>query len=747
MHFPHALKALWQRPETHWFGALILAWLLLNLPVLAGIRVLPWDAMDAFYPTVYFNVHTLRMGQWPWWNPYLYAGFPQAADPQGMLFSPLMMGWMLLRAAPSATWFDWGVLLHLLLGGAAMMALLRRRGSNAFGALAGTIVFMAGGVAAARLEHVPDVLAYGWSPVVLLALWRLLDEPGWRRGMLFGLAAAALVTQLVQVTYLLVLMIAGYAMVAIASRWHGYSPRQRWRLLGGVLLAGLIALLAGLPQLLFSWAFTTLSNRAALPLSAAANGSLDWRALLSLFDPNAWHALRGNYDGAASQVEGYLYIGAVPMLLLGGLCAAWRQPAQRRQLLFFAAIAVLACLYMFGVNTPFYGWLYSWLPGMAQFRRPSDAAYLLNFSLAILVGLAASHFRLESRRSVLLLLAIAVFWLALASANMRDNGTNWQAATVLAPAMALLALWRLTKPGSPRRTAAWLIVVLLVDYRCFNLNGTFNQYHDSAQRFTSDATVSWLVRKLDHGPNNLPSRIEPVHAGVKWDNLVLLRQLRSTQGYNPLRFELYHQWYGARENGNLPRPQTPFNRYAGSKLDDLLSVRYVVLGHGAVADPRSHGLEKVLSGDTVDVWHNPDSYPRLLNPTAAQLLEPGQMPGAAAFDATDFRAALWLTPRDHADWQAAKELVSTCTGRIEVDDIHAQPSRIDLQTHAHAPGWLVLGDPDFPGWQTELDGRELAIHRANGMFRAVCVPAGQHHLRFTFHPWRMVAEVWRREHP
>lgn len=745
MEFTSALKTLWQRPGTRWFGALALAWLILNLPVLAGIRVLPWDAMDEFYPVVYFNAHTLRLGQWPWWNPYLYGGFPQIADPQGMLFSPLMMAWMLLRSAPGATWFDWGVLLHLLLGGSAMMALLRRSGGNAFGALLGAIVFMAGGVAAARLEHVPDVLAYGWSPVVLLALRHLLAEPGWRRGLLFGLAAAAMVTQLVQLTYLLVLMIAGYAMAAMALHWHGYSPLQRRRLVGGMLLAGLVALLGGLPQLLFTWAFTMLSNRAVLPLSAATHGSLDWRALLSLLDPNVWHALRGSYDGPASRVEGYLYIGVVPMLMMVGLRAAWRQQAQRRQLLFFGAVAVLACLYMFGVHTPFYGWLYGWLPGMAQFRRPSDAAYLLNFSLAMFAGLAASHFRLESRRRVLVLLAIAVPWLALASANMRGDGVHWQVATVLASAVALLAWWRLAKPGTTRRTAIWLVVILLVDYRCFNLNGSFNQYHDSAQRFRHDAAATWLVHALVEGPDGLPARIEPVRAGIKWDNLVLLRQLHSTQGYNPLRYGLYDRWYGAHEDGDQVRPQTPFNRHVGSKLDDLLGVRYVVVGHAADRGLAERGLEKILAGDKVDVWRNHGAYPRLLNPSVVRLLAPGQLPDPAAFEATDFSTELWLTPRDQRDQQGAQKLSASCSGRIDVTDIHAKPSQIDLHTRARTRGWLVLSDLDFPGWQAQLDGEELPIHRANGMFRAVCVPAGEHHLRFVFRPWRMVAEVWQRE--
>lgn len=69
------LRATWERhPFLCPFCALTLVWSLPNLPLLLGIRVLPWDAMDEFYPTVYFDAHSLRMGLASWWNPYIYSG-------------------------------------------------------------------------------------------------------------------------------------------------------------------------------------------------------------------------------------------------------------------------------------------------------------------------------------------------------------------------------------------------------------------------------------------------------------------------------------------------------------------------------------------------------------------------------------------------------------------------------------------------------------------------------------------------
>jgi hypothetical protein len=727
-------------------GALCLVWLLLNLSLLIGRSVLPWDAMDEFYPMVYFNAHNLRLGLAPWWNPDIYAGYPQIADPQNMLFSPILMSWMLLREAPSASWFTWGVLLHLLMGGIAMLAWLRRNQANALGALMGATVYMAGGVAASRLEHTPIVIAYGYLPLVLLLLRGLLDRPSLPRGALFGLAAGAMATQLVQVSYLFALTLVAYAIAATAWRWRDYTAADRWRWLGGMTLALPCALALALPQLLFSLAFMGLSNRDVMTLSDAAGASLDGRAFLSLFAPNAWHALRGVYDGPASLVEAYLYIGVIPMLALFALPRAWQERRYRPALAFCGVLALFACLYMFGVHTPFYRWLYAWLPGMQHFRRPSDAAYLLNFSLAIATGIAASRLNLRSGKEITLLLAVAAAWLAIASLGMHVDGRRWrgEAFTFAAAVCAVLALWRLRRPGTEWRTALWLLAVLVADYRCFNLNGHFNQMKNSAQAFRGNSAVEALVAAAREGHPTLAPRIETQNTSVQWDNMVVFPGLLSTQGYNPLRYALYERWYGARENSYAPERPTPFNPAPGGPVSQLLGARFLVIGRreGIPAIKPPGGYRRIYAGQDVELWRTERVYPRLLNPTHAQLFAAGHLPDPARFATTDFRDVILLTPRNSADENLASALVAKCVGRVRAEAISATPTQQRFRTQAEAAGWLAVSELDFPGWQATLDGRSIPIHRANGMFRAVCVPAGAHELRFVFKPWAMVADAW-----
>jgi hypothetical protein len=608
----------------------------------------------------------------------------------------------------------------------------------------GATVFMAGGVAASRLEHTPDVLAYAYAAIVFFALRRLLAAPSLKRGCLLGLAAGVMATHLVQIAYLFALVFALYAIVSASARWLTYTPEERIRSLGGMALAIVIAVAIAIPQLLFSAAFMATSNRAGLPLDAAQISSLDLRAFLIMFVPNVFHTFQGAYDsytGPVNFVESYLYIGVIPLLSLAFIARAWKQPAYRWALVFCATVGVAATLYMMGTNTPVYRWLYTWLPGLTHFRRPDDAAYVVNFVFAIAAGLCASQLNLQSRRELTVFFGFAIAWLAIIAVQMHDRHARTFAAVVAAVA----ALWQLRKKHDDWRVAIWVLLVLVVDYRCYNLNGRFNEMENTSERLTHGKAIHFLEQQLT-GNDGLPYRFTTRNTELAWDNVTELTGLASTQGYNPVRLALYEQIYKPHESSNSAPADNPLNSSPSYTLDRLLGARFIVVGHRkelpAYTPPASY--VHVFSDDDVDIWRNDSTYPRVLNPSRL-IVSPLQIPiDPAAFARTDFNSTAWLMPRSTAEAVKAHTIAATCTGQVTTKSANASLISTTLRVDAQARGLIVLGDIDAPGWRAYVDGAATPIYRANGMFRAICIPPGQHTVLFAFSPLNMIADAFAR---
>jgi len=61
---------------------------------------------------------------------------------------------------------------------------------------------------------------------------------------------------------------------------------------------------------------------------------------------------------------------------------------------------------------------------------------------------------------------------------------------------------------------------------------------------------------------------------------------------------------------------------------------------------------------------------------------------------------------------------------------------------AQGPGYLLLTDAHYPGWQATMDGAPTPILRANLMFRAVALPPGEHVVEFRFAPPSVTIGLW-----
>ena len=75
---------------------------------------------------------------------------------------------------------------------------------------------------------------------------------------------------------------------------------------------------------------------------------------------------------------------------------------------------------------------------------------------------------------------------------------------------------------------------------------------------------------------------------------------------------------------------------------------------------------------------------------------------------------------------------------VAADIVVDEDRRVDLRVKARRPGYVVLADSFYPGWEATVNGADAPILPANGAFRAVRVPAGQHRVSFRYRPSSVV---------
>src|SRR5436853_7050240 len=135
-----------------------LAFLVPAWPWLAGAVTIPYDAKSTFLPPVEFMARAVASGDSPFWIPSVFAGWPNVADPQSMLLSPLHVLLALASAAPGFRANDAVVFAYLFMGGLAIILYFRDRGWHVAGALVAALAFAFGGAASASLQHIGQVI-------------------------------------------------------------------------------------------------------------------------------------------------------------------------------------------------------------------------------------------------------------------------------------------------------------------------------------------------------------------------------------------------------------------------------------------------------------------------------------------------------------------------------------------------------------------------------------------------------------
>jgi hypothetical protein len=724
--------------------------------------VVPWDSKNQFYAFYRFLASALHSGMSPFWNPYHYGGHPSVADPQSLIFAPLMVLYALIDPAPSLRAFDLVVHAHLLIGGLAVAAIGARARWPVAACVLAAVIFMFGGAAAGRLQHTGIILSYGLFPLALFLLQLALERRSVVIGLMFSFVAAALALGRNQVAMLLcfVLIAVAVAEIVRAERPLTYL-RERFVVLAVIGISGLALVVA---PMLLTMQFAALSNRPEITLDEAILGSLHPAGLAQLAVADIFGSHGNAYWGPDGRTEplvsltddsfNYLFVGVVPIILLLWFGIAGGGAFRRGRVLMLAA-AALALLYTLGRYTPAFTWMFDLVPGVNRFRRPVDASFVFVAMLALICGALLADYMRNGVPRGRRLASVMVGLLALAAvgAGIIFSGCTGHSVDALiaaltslpvaATAMLMLALAR----GARMRSVAAAVVTAIAVAELVFWNAAFRLNAEPRDHYAvleqpsgaaSDA-LDLVERSIGerHRGGERP-RVEIMGLGGPWQNIAMVRSLEAANGYNPLRIGIYDRLVAPGEsNWRMELRDFPpsFDGY-DCALARALGLEYVLLGRPIEEVPhlaRRAVADVLRAGPDVWVYRLKDPAPRLIFSRRVQVADADAVsgPGWLAASPAPDRVLIDDDTPPRASYAGALSGALAGSARIA----RWRPSQIEIDVASEHGGVLALHETWYPGWIAEIDGVRVPIMRADVLFRGVEVPRGEHRVVFRFAPF------------
>ncbi|HZI94187.1 MAG TPA: YfhO family protein [Patescibacteria group bacterium] len=673
-------------------------------------------SMDALllraWPWQLYTARSLEGGWIPLWNPYSGCGTPFVANAQSAVFFPLHWpAWIF----PSMRVFTAAMLMKVVLAGGFMAIFLAGLGCRTASCVTGSVSFALCGFMTGWLGS-PHTNAALLLPLVMHATRSLAARQSSGPFLLLVFAGAAQYLGGDRGTTLQIL-----GLSALYFLWSlREAPRPRLAVgmyLGAMALACAMAAVQLLPSLERE-AAGEASTRAASVASSASGAS---HMTLSLLLPGHVGRTPAGYAGAAAL-----------LLALVSLCW-WRRTR------FFVAIAVVSAVSASGPPGT------RWAPGLLL---PFCLATLAALGLAGLEALEAvgqnakpsAGMQWRQRGSLIGVTLLCAFLLIAVAMGYGTRDPNAaRLAAFFVGGTGLLVTLVLLRPSGRAIYTFGIAAITCVDMLQF---ASGRNPHAGAEAMFPPTRLTDFLRKdasadmvrggrlLTVGPvlraeTQMPYWLSSIEGGPVSDGLEATESRDYRRILDMARVDHVHQ------TGEIPAGSRP--------LLDLLGMRYVVTPPQAVVS--GDGLQLAYDGPDGRVFVNDRARPRL-----------------------SFVSHAASSPAESRDGL----LESLAAGRIDLDrqaviestpapesggDAPAAPPAIALERNipgalavvlrgAGAPGYLVVGDAWDAGWEASVNGKPAPVRRANYLYMAVDVPAGDAEVLLTYRPRWFRTGAW-----
>ena len=705
----------------------------------------------------YLYNHFQSTGEIPLWNPYVLSGTPYLADLQTSPFYPLGFLFYLI---PTDQAYTYTVMLHWVFGILTIYYFARsiplRRGASCLA----SIIFSYNGYVVGHLYagHLTFVQNYFWIPLIFLFALKFVHNQRWRYaawcGFFLGIQILGGFPQIAFYTILATLLLFAYAYLhkrktQTAPKWYHMCQGTAIFLILGFTLSAI--------QLLPTYEFTNLSTRSGgVSYEFATTDSFPPIHFLTFLMPNLFgNPVNGTYWKSTEvwqfwELCGYVGLGSLLLLLC--LKGSQRSILIKR---FFLLLWGLSLFLSLGKYNPLYNLIY-YLPGFHHFRIPAQILFLHVFAVSMLAGLAFDRLASDNGTKVkwfsrpfvflsggllvvLALAALGYWWdkyqfLEIALTLIKPNGAIPDLGTKVArtiplsvvSAFGLLFLFVSLLTLCSRRIIGrtpFVVLFLLAtvgDLWSFGLPMVkTTSLHTSGRNEQLTPTAGEnpdLFRMVSMGRNVGPRES-------------ILYGYHDIHGYTPMILKRYLQYLNKSQGLDMT-PEAVNVRYVtdiGNNMIRLLNIRFAALDSGRMSEmarflPRAfivHNAKVLPSDKVLDYLVNTQ-----FSPEDVVVLEENVNIRSGFTESKSQRGNEGSTLADEGQL-----LEESC--RIV---FYAKDNMI-VKARLKKPGYLVLSEIDYPGWNAYIEKERVNILTANYIFRTIPLPTGDHtvHLRLESH--------------
>jgi len=690
----------------------------------------PWsnDIINFFYPIYNLAYNIIGSGDFPYWNSFVFSGYPLAANPQLALFYPLNFLFLVL---PTDIAFGYSYLLHVFLGGLFMYLLVKHIGLDRVCAFVSAIIFMFSAFIITHIYagHYSMICAAIWIPLIFLLFEMALRQKSMFYGLLTGaIFGIQLLAGHVQISYLTLIALALYL---VFKCFLVLRQERDYKKIGRPLLIFALVLIAGISlsaiQLIPTYEFSLYSTRAGgMSYETATSYSLE-PGLLPLLIDNPWAGPSWvSVDmGLFCFWEYASYIGILPLVLI--LLVIYFR-GNNRYIHFFLLLAIISVFLALGKYFPPYWLLYKAAPGFNMFRVPSRFIFLFTFAVSILAGFGFNYLRGGLTRQqksdiwkiAMVLALLAVFIAVVAIFTAISVSPVWKSMVVLTLflliSIAIIAL-RLKSNGPTRYFNTVAVVFIMANLLFCHMSSI--DVKPALEIYGAPPYVEYLQENSAGYRVYDPESIIP-------KNQLMVNGITEINGYDASILNHYSEFFGS-GSGQVGRRPTAVPAEIGiynlgTKLG-LLNAKYV-LSSRPLAD---NDFALVYYYDDVYIYEYLKVLPKAFIIHQAEVItSEGDI--LTRLKDRDFN------PREHVILEDASGNVALNNGGDFEEEVIASysPGEIIIKTGSEHPGFLVISEVWYPSWKVYVDGKLSQVLKTDYTLMSVYLGSGNHTVQFVY---------------